>query len=85
MPTLTSQLNWWCLLRLVAVAKNTPKEAVDALRQLAFKAANDPQMQESVRKQSLTLSYEDGPEFQITWVKESQHLKQIMGLIDLKN
>ena len=71
--------------RGLAVAKNTPKEAVDALRQLAFKAANDPQMQESVRKQSLTLAYEDGPEFQKTWVKESQQLRQIMAVIDLKN
>ena len=71
--------------RGLAVAKNTPKEAVDALRQLAFKAANNPQMQESVRKQSLTLAYEDGPEFQKTWVKESQQMKQIMGFIDLKN
>ena len=71
--------------RGLAVAKNTPKEAVDALRQLASKAANDPQMQESVRKQSLTLAYEDGPEFQKTWVKESQQLKQTMSLIDLKN
>ena len=45
----------------------------------------DPQMQERVRKQSLTLAYEDGPEFQKTWVKESQQLKQTMSLIDLKN
>ena len=71
--------------RGLAVAKNTPREVVDALRQLASKAANDPQMQESVRKQSLTLAYEDGPEFQKTWIKESQQLKQTMGLIDLKN
>jgi hypothetical protein len=26
-----------------------------------------------------------GPEFQKIWVKESQQLKQTMGLIDLKN
>ena len=45
----------------------------------------DPQMQERVRKQSLTLAYEDGPEFQKTWIKESQQLKQTMSLIDLKN
>ena len=44
----------------------------------------DPQMQ-GVRKQSLTVKYEDGPEFQKNWVKESQQLKQTMSLIDLKN
>lgn len=71
--------------RGIAVAKNTPKEMVDALRQLAGKVAKDPTLLETLRRQSLTFAYEDSDEFSRTMARESERLKQIIPQLDIKN
>ncbi len=71
--------------RGIAVAKNTPKDIVDALRTLAAKVAKDPALLETLRKQSLTFAYEDSDEFARTMLRESERFKQIIPQLDIKN
>ncbi|MES2536920.1 MAG: tripartite tricarboxylate transporter substrate binding protein [Pseudomonadota bacterium] len=71
--------------RGIAVAKGTPKEIVDTLRQLSSKVARDPKLLDTLQKQNLTFAYEDGDEFARTMARESERFRQIIPELGIKN
>lgn len=71
--------------RGMAVAKNTPKDVVDALRQVAKTVAQDPKFQETLAKQNVTIAFEDVDQFTRTIARESERFKQVVPQLDVKN
>ena len=71
--------------RGMAVAKGTPKDIVDALRQVAKTVAQDPKFQETLAKQNVTIAYEDAEQFTRTITRESERFKQVVPQLDVKN
>nr|AUN37379.1 tricarboxylate transport protein TctC [uncultured bacterium] len=71
--------------RGMAVARGTPREIVDALRQVAKAVAQDPKFQETLAKQNVTIAFEDADEFARTIARESERFKQVVPQLDVKN
>ena len=71
--------------RGMAVAKDSPKEVVDALRVLASKVMKDPRLQDILRTQNLSAAYLDGPEFARELNRQSDWFRQTIPLLDLRS
>jgi tripartite-type tricarboxylate transporter receptor subunit TctC len=71
--------------RGMAVAKNTPPEAVAALRQLALTVSRDPKLLDAVQKQNLSLAFEDADEFSKTLARESDRFKVLVPQLEIRN
>lgn len=70
--------------RGVAVAKGTPQEIVDKLRDVASKVAAEPTFKETLQKQNLTYSYADASEFQAAMAAQSEVYKKLIPALKLK-
>ena len=71
--------------RGAAVAKGSPREVVDTLRDLAKKVMQDPKLLELLRNQNLSATYLDGPEFARELERQDKWFKQTVPQLDLNN
>ncbi len=70
--------------RGIGLPKGAPKEALDKWRDVAKKVYADPTFQNTIVKQSLTLSWADTPEFAADIAAQNEVFKQLMPKLNLK-
>ncbi|MBN9411796.1 MAG: tripartite tricarboxylate transporter substrate binding protein [Burkholderiales bacterium] len=70
--------------RGIGLPKGAPKEALDKWRDVARKVYADPAFQNTIVKQSLTLSWADTPEFTADIAAQNAVFKQLMPKLNLK-
>ncbi|RYH67239.1 MAG: tripartite tricarboxylate transporter substrate binding protein [Alcaligenaceae bacterium] len=71
--------------RGIAVAKSSPPEVVNKLREVAKKVAADPAFRETLAKQNLTFAYADAGELQVIMSTQHEAFKKLIPKLGLKN
>jgi tripartite-type tricarboxylate transporter receptor subunit TctC len=70
--------------RGIGLPKGVAKEVVDKWREAAHKIYETPAFQETIRKQNLTLSYADTPEFTAAIARQNEAFKKLVPKLGLK-
>lgn len=71
--------------RGIAVAKGTPPDIVNKLRELAVKVSADPAFKETLAKQNLTFNFADAAEFKTAMAAQSQVYQKLIPTLKLKD
>lgn len=71
--------------RGIAVAKGTPPDIVNRLRELAVKVSADPAFKETLAKQNLTFNFADAAEFKTAMAAQSQVYQKLIPTLKLKD
>ena len=71
--------------RGLGVAKGTPPEAVEYIKVMTRKAANEPVMREVMDKLNLGYSYADDVTFKAQLIRDNESFKQLVTKLNLKN
>lgn len=70
--------------RGLAAPKNTPREVVDLLREVARKATDDDGFRETLSKSNLGWAYADAAEFRATMLRDNTAFRQLIPKLQLK-
>ena len=71
--------------RGIAVARNTPPDIADKLREVSAKVSRDPGFKETLAKQNLTFSYADAAELKTAMAAQSEVFKKLIPTLKLKD
>jgi tripartite-type tricarboxylate transporter receptor subunit TctC len=71
--------------RGLGVAKGTPPEVVEAIKDITRKAVNEPIMREVMDKLNLGYSYADDSAFKAQLVRDDETFRQLVARLNLKN